>query len=211
MDKYVKRLSRDEVETQRRAKRPRLKQATLQSLKGVIDVKRVLVLKEKLSCKHSTEKQIVDCLKELESGRSLPVLILTETGIGRAIGPLRKHTNQTIAASSKSLVDQWKLMIQDMPVAPVVNNDQKKQFSLLLQSTGANDDIRKRAVDLFKSNMCKSGVDKFDSDQAKKWEKVIYVGNDMKINKEYKAQVRRKVFDLKRGAASSSKDDSEKL
>ena len=204
----MKRLTRDEVEQERRAKRPRLKQATLQSLKGVIDVKRVLVLKEQLACKHSSEKQIIQCLKEIESGRSLPVQILTETGIGRAIGPLRKHPNQTIAASSKLLVDQWKAMIQDLPVAPVVNKDQNKQLSLLMKTSGANDDIRKRAVDMFRLNMSRSGNDKLDNEQAKEWEKAIYVGNDLKVDKEYKTQVRRKVFELKRGSASSSNEVS---
>lgn len=207
MDKYVKRLTREEAEQERKAKRPRLKQATLQSLKGVIDVKRVLVLKEKLACKHSTEKQILDCLKEIESGRCLPVHILTETGIGRVIGPLRKHSDPTIAASSKNLVDLWKDKIRELPVAPVISKEEKKQLSLLISSGGANDDIRKRAVDLFRVNMKKSGSDRENSEQAKEWEKVIYVGNDMKVDKEYRAKVRKKVFELKREKDSLTKDE----
>ena len=169
-------------------------------------MKRVLVLKEKLACKHSSEQQIIQCLREIEGGRSLPIQILTETGIGRVIGPLRKHSNQTIAASSKSLVDQWKVMIQDLPVAPVVNTGQNKQLSLLMKTSGADDDIRKRAVDMFRANMSRSGNSKVDHDLAKEWEKAIYVGNDLKVDKEYKTQVRRKVFELKRGTASSSTD-----
>ena len=203
----MKRLSRDEVEQERKAKRPRLKQATLQSLKGVIDVKRVLVLKEKLACKYSTEKQILQCLKEIQSGQNLPVQILTETGIGRVIGPLRKHSNETISSSAKSLVDQWKAMIQDLPIAPVLNKDQNKKLSLLVQTSGANDDVRKRAVDMFRANMLSSGNDKVDTERAKEWEKAIYVQNDMKIDKEYKTRVRRKVFELKKGSSSSSKDN----
>ncbi|KAL5264950.1 hypothetical protein ACHWQZ_G005896 [Mnemiopsis leidyi] len=208
MDKYVKRLTRDEVEQERKAKRPRLRQATLQSLKGVIDVKRVLIIKEKLACKYSTEKQILQCLKEIQSGQTLPVQILTETGIGRVIGPLRKHSNETIASSAKSLVDQWKAMIQDLPIAPVLNKDQNKKLSLLVQTSGANDDVRKRAVDMFRANMSGSGNDKVDSEKAKEWEKAIYVQNDMKIDKEYKTKVRRKVFELKKGSCSSSYNDS---
>lgn len=68
MDKYVKRLSREEFEDQRHSKRPRLRQATLQSLKGVIDVKRVLVLKARLECRDSTEHQIKTCLEEIKAG-----------------------------------------------------------------------------------------------------------------------------------------------
>ena len=204
----MKRLTRDEVEQERKAKRPRLKQATLQSLKGVIDVKRVLVLKEKLACKYSTEKQILQCLKEIQSGQNLPVQILTETGIGRVIGPLRKHSNETISSSAKSLVDQWKAMIQNLPIAPVLNKDQNKKLSLLVQTSGANDDVRKRAVDMFRANMSSSGNDKEDTERAKEWEKAIYVQNDMKIDKEYKTRVRRKVFELKKGSSSSGKDHS---
>ena len=205
MDKYLKRLSTEEVEEMRRAKRPRLKQATLQSLKGVINVKRVLELKKILECKHASEKHIVDCLVEIEADRCLPVHILTETGIGRAIGPLRKHSNLTIANKSKLLVDQWKQKIQDMPVAPVVNNS-KKKLSLLMQSGGPDDDVRRKAVGLFKSNMSSSGDSKVDDEQAKLWEKSIYVKNDMKIDKTYKLKVRQKVFELKRSKPSSSKD-----
>ena len=111
-----------------------------------------------------------------------------------------------IWGKSTILVEQWKLKIQDLPVAPVVSKN--KNFSLLMQtSNGPDEDVRRRAVGLFKSNMTSSSGDrKADSDQAKVWEKSIYVKNDMKIDKTYKLKVRQKVFELKKNQASSSKD-----
>jgi len=101
MDKFVKRLSEDEFNEQRKAKRPRLKQATISSLKGVVDLKRILALKELLECKYSTDEKKIDALKELKRGSELSVHILAETGIGRAVGPLRKSDNTDISDLAK--------------------------------------------------------------------------------------------------------------
>ena len=198
----MKRLSPKEFEEQRKAKRPRLRQATLQSLKGVINVKRVLVLNEIMQCKHTSDRQLIDCLSEIETGQSLPVQILTETGIGRVIGPMRKHANHEVASIAKKLIDAWKVKIQQMPIAPVASNKVgEKKFSLLLQTKGSDDDIRKRAVDLFKSNI----LEETANERAKIMERDIYVQNDMKIDKNYKLKVRQKVFELKRNNPSTSK------
>eukprot|EP00116_Pleurobrachia_bachei_P010398 sb/3470660/ len=197
MDKFVKKLSREEALSINKSKRPLLKQATLKSLGGVTDVKRILRIKELLDCKGITTDQILSLISELDKSPTIPIHVVSDTGIGRSIGPLRKHSNDSIASVAKRLISAWKGKIRDMPIAPV--SAPRSQFSLLTTSGGSNEDIRKRAVRLILANMQSS-----DSDSAKVIERDIFIENEMNVDKNYKTKVRQKVFEMKRNQSSSS-------
>lgn len=170
-------------------------------------------------------------VNSLNSERCLPIQILTETGIGRVIGPLRKHENITISSISKQLVilsrkqlpklcelflflflfqvDQWKQKIKDLPVAPVVRTSENKPLSLLMDNSrnAGSEDVRLRAVRLLRDNIESGEDDDYKHNQSKEIEKKIFIENNQKIDKNYKAKVRQAVFKLKRlknGEASHS-------
>lgn len=198
MDKFVRKLSRDEVQSTKRGKKPILKQATLKSLGGVTDVKRILQIKELLDCKGITDEQVSGLLSELDKNPTIPIHVVSETGIGRSVGPLRKHPNSSVSEIAKRLISAWKGKIRDMPIVPV--SAPRTQFSLLSTCGGSTEDVRKRAVRLISANMAHRSME-----GAKVIERDIFISNQMVIDKTYKTKVRQKVFEMRRNQPGSSK------
>nr|XP_022317065.1 transcription elongation factor A N-terminal and central domain-containing protein 2-like [Crassostrea virginica] len=108
MDKFVIRKKReDAVEKSSEKTEKVLKQATIDSLKGVVVVEEIRRAKAILKQSSTTTNQMIECLSELE--KKIPSRkVLLETKIGNVINKLRKHENEEIRKHARQVYVKWK-------------------------------------------------------------------------------------------------------
>ena len=195
MDKFLKKISEEDFRKNQKSKRPQLKQATIASLPGVLDLRRIVVIKEQLLCKNKAATEIIKLLSEIKQMQIKSVYVLTETGLGHSIGPLRKHSDIQVSILAKELINGWKTVIANLPVTPVINKSNcADKLPIMLQNVNSSSDkVRKKAVTLIFDNSNSIALE-----SAKSIEKEIFVDNGMKIDKQYKQKIRQKVFQLRK-------------
>ncbi|XP_048760558.1 transcription elongation factor A N-terminal and central domain-containing protein 2-like [Ostrea edulis] len=108
MDKFVVRKKRDNgIDKPLEKERKCLKQATIDSLKGVVVVEEIRRAKAILKQSTTTVDQMLECLSDLEK-KIPPRKILLETKIGNVINKLRKHDNEEVRQHARRVYVKWK-------------------------------------------------------------------------------------------------------
>ncbi|KAL4217166.1 Transcription elongation factor A N-terminal and central domain-containing protein 2 [Mactra antiquata] len=87
--------------------KPRMKQATIESLKGVVVIEDILHHKSRLLLPTSSKEEKLDSLREL--GKKVPPRhVLTDTKIGKVIKKLTKDEDSDIKKAANLVYTKWK-------------------------------------------------------------------------------------------------------
>uniref|UniRef100_A0A914UW82 TFIIS N-terminal domain-containing protein n=1 Tax=Plectus sambesii TaxID=2011161 RepID=A0A914UW82_9BILA len=107
MDKFLVRTPRvSSVKKCRSPVKKKLKQAKLESLKGVVVIEQIIATKQIL--KDTTQDADVLLARLTELSNKLPAVeVLKTTGIGRTVKALYKHDDARVAAAAQRVVQQW--------------------------------------------------------------------------------------------------------
>lgn len=107
MDRFVVRTTRSAtISDDRKGNKKRLKQATIECLKGVVIIEDILKFKTLLRQPGQNREIILDCLQKLDKkipGRD----IIKSTKIGHTVRKLTKHKDRDVAEFSTKIVKKW--------------------------------------------------------------------------------------------------------
>lgn len=182
MDKYVIKIPRSEMSKSLDLDRNMKKQATLESLKGVVVIEDLLRHKAILEWKNQSEEKLLQSLSELIKKRpSKEVLISTK--IGHIVHKLCKHSNSEVSKKAKYLFEDWKTYVLSKMNRPtiIVRSD--------LQTEKFRETAKKLLAEAFNK--------KKSSKLVNLLEKEIFHLCKRLINANYRRTVRKVVFTLK--------------
>ncbi|ESP05313.1 hypothetical protein LOTGIDRAFT_227947 [Lottia gigantea] len=111
MDKFVIKTPRNPTPTTENGRKTNYKQATIESLKGVVVIEDIDRLKNKLKIENQTKDVMIDSIVEL--GKKNPSKeVLLSTKIGKVINRLRKHEDKDISQTACTVYNDWKQHIE---------------------------------------------------------------------------------------------------
>lgn len=83
------------------------RQATIESLKGVVSVEKIFHLKTRLKLKGQSKQVLMESLEELN--KKIPSReVLQSSRVGHTINRLTKHEDKDVANLASSIVNDWK-------------------------------------------------------------------------------------------------------
>ncbi|KAH3749058.1 transcription elongation factor A N-terminal and central domain-containing protein 2-like [Dreissena polymorpha] len=99
--------------------KPKLKQATIESLKGVVVIDDVLRHKSRLQLATSSKEEKLNSLEQL--GKKIPPRhVMMDTKIGKVINKLRKSEDADIRRAAKKVYVKWKTHFVDHIERPMI-------------------------------------------------------------------------------------------
>ncbi|XP_013785380.1 transcription elongation factor A N-terminal and central domain-containing protein 2-like isoform X2 [Limulus polyphemus] len=107
MDKYVIRKPENLGISTESKSSPGTKQATLESLKGVVVIEEIIRHKTILELRDQTTTELIKSLMEL-SKKQPSKEILISTGIGRTVHKLCKHKEMEVVNLAQKIYQEWK-------------------------------------------------------------------------------------------------------
>ncbi|XP_023220438.1 transcription elongation factor A N-terminal and central domain-containing protein 2-like [Centruroides sculpturatus] len=189
MDKYLIK-SRSETSQSYHSNEKKTKQATLESLKGVVVIEDILRHKAILEWKNQEVENMLRSLEEL-SKKTPSKEILISTKIGHLVHKLCKHTNSEVSEKAKHLYEDWKTHILSKMNKP----------SIEVRSDIQTEKFREVAKRLLAESLNK----KESSKLVNLLEKQIFHLCKRLINKNYRRTVRKVVFTIKNSPTVSEK------
>ncbi|KAL3869422.1 hypothetical protein ACJMK2_042106 [Sinanodonta woodiana] len=120
MDKFVIRNPKPKtIDPKPSPSKPKLKQTTIESLKGVVIVEDILRHKSILVLKTSSKEEILNSLREL--GKKIPSRnVMLDTKIGRTVNKLCKNEDQEISQAAKRVYIKWRSHFEDHFSRPLI-------------------------------------------------------------------------------------------
>jgi len=86
----------------------------LERLKGVVILEDVRKLHRQLKADDVEPDRVVEILKELDAMPGISRNTLEDVrGLGKDVNRLRKHKNESVAKTAKTLVQKWKLIVKE--------------------------------------------------------------------------------------------------
>ncbi|XP_046563981.1 transcription elongation factor A N-terminal and central domain-containing protein 2-like [Haliotis rubra] len=111
MDKFVTRTRKQWVKSSQ-GKTKQFRQATIESLQGVVVIEDIQRLKNKLKLENQAKDVLVDCLKEL--GKKIPPRhVMLSTKIGKVVNRFRKHEDNQVASEARQVYLKWRRHFKD--------------------------------------------------------------------------------------------------
>ncbi|XP_064089588.1 transcription elongation factor A N-terminal and central domain-containing protein 2-like [Macrobrachium nipponense] len=209
MDKFVIRTPRNSPNASPvKKKESRMKQATIESLTGVVIIEVLERAKVVLERSDVTEELKLDTLESLK--RKNPAKeILVKTGIGKTVHKLCKDKNEKIAAMAKEVYLKWKENVLSKVNRPLieVQCDQKTQNfrriarQMILGSLRTKHSMgdEEKSKEKKKKSKGESSTSKKDCDDtlAEFIEREVYQTTNRKCNNSYRRTIRKLVFTLR--------------
>ncbi|XP_068249080.1 transcription elongation factor A N-terminal and central domain-containing protein 2-like [Palaemon carinicauda] len=209
MDKFVVRTPRNSPNSSPVKKNePRLKQATIESLTGVVIIEvleRAKVVLERSDVSEELKLDTLDTLKRKNPAKD----ILLKTGIGKTVHKLCKDKNEKIAAEAKEVYLKWKKNILSKINRPLLEvqcdlktqNFRRMARQMILGSLRTKHDTaeEKKPKEKRKRSEGESSKSKADSDDtlSEFIERELYQVTNRKCNKSYRRTIRKIVFTLR--------------
>jgi len=161
---------------------PKLMQATLSSLKGVVIVEDFQRHKNVLENSGESKEVILTTLSYLNKKKPCKEVI-SSIGIGQTLKKLQEHSDEEIVAAVKNLCKYWEL-----------EGEIKIQPTVEVRYDNLTRHIRRNALRLFTEAL---GGKEEDEKLADILEKEIFHQNKRLISKSYRKTVRKIVFTLR--------------
>ncbi|XP_054724232.1 transcription elongation factor A N-terminal and central domain-containing protein 2-like [Uloborus diversus] len=165
---------------------PKLKQATLSSLKGVVIMEDFIRHKNLLNNEDESDDAKLESLTYLK-GKKPSKEIISSTGIGAVLRSFENHGNKKIADEAKDLCKFWEL-----------HTSQKCQPTVEVRYDNLTRHIRRTSTRLFAAEL---GDGEEDEKTADALEKEIFHKCNRFISKSYRKTVRKITFVLRHDGA----------
>lgn len=187
MDRFLVRTVRKVNRScEQKSEGKRLKQATIDGLKGVVVIEDILKYRSLLQQPDQTRECILDCLRNLD--KKIPSReVLKLTKIGRTVMKLRKHKDKDVAELSEKVTNKWlrhytaKLTQPSLDVkcdheTEQIRSSGRKHLRKALQSSSEVEDV--------------DGI-------ARSIEREVFVRHKNLVNLRYRRTLRKLIFVLK--------------
>ncbi|ESN99635.1 hypothetical protein HELRODRAFT_176805 [Helobdella robusta] len=187
MDKFVIRGGKLPISLPEGGTKIKMKQVTIQSLKGVVNIDEILKIKTIIKENNQSDEILRGCLETLKE--KLPSRdVLKSTKIGYAVKSLTNHKDQKISSLASEILKSWQQFYAEKLSKPLIDVkcDHKTMFSRNI--------ARKHLTNALKSDSAEMEV--FAVDVATEIETSVFQKKKF-INKEYNRLIRKIVFLLR--------------